>query len=232
MHWSGHDYLCAFSALCKKLPTVSNFAVRTSLLAENVTPSYFSSLLSPLGGASMNTGKKKKWEAEEKSEEEIEKEKRNKKEKIKKKKNEKGMQFLEGNSCEPLLQRPLACFLNYLGILSFLCFTYSPLVSLQPRLNNQLILDGIVVRMVESQIDDIFHEIFVLFNCSSFLKKKIIIQISEWILWTNTYSSKVCKANKILVCFLIHMCYGLGVKMIIVFAYTPIFKVLLILGLE
>ena len=119
---------------------------------------------------------KEKEKKRKRSEEEIEKEKRNKKrknkEKIKKKKNEKGMQFLEGNSCEPLLQRPLACFLNYLGILSFLCFTYSPLVSLQPRLNNQLILDGIVVRMVESQIDDIFHEIFVLFNCSSFLKKK------------------------------------------------------------
>ena len=32
----------------------------SSLLAENVIPSYFSSLLSPLGGASMNTKKKKK----------------------------------------------------------------------------------------------------------------------------------------------------------------------------
>ena len=39
-------------------------------------------------------------------------------------------------------------------------------------------------------------------------------------------------ANKILVCSLIHMCYGLVVKTIIGFAHTPIFKVLLILGLE
>ena len=31
----------------------------SSLLAENVTPSYFSSLLSPLGGTAMNTKKKK-----------------------------------------------------------------------------------------------------------------------------------------------------------------------------
>ena len=46
---------------------------RSSLLAENVTPSYFSSLLSPLGGASM---KKKKV----KSEEEIEKRKKKKEE--------------------------------------------------------------------------------------------------------------------------------------------------------
>ena len=30
--------------------------------------------------------------------------------KKKKKKNEKGMQLLEGNSCEPWLQRPLAYF--------------------------------------------------------------------------------------------------------------------------
>ena len=123
----------------------------SSLLAENVTPSYFSSLLSPLGGASMNTKKKRKV-----------------KKKLKKK-NKKEMQFLEGNSCEPWLQRPLACFWNYLCILSFLCFTYSPLAPLQPRLNDQLILGGIVVRMVESPIDDIFHEIFVLFHCSSFL---------------------------------------------------------------
>ena len=48
--------------------------------------------------------KKKK---KKKSEEEIEKEKKNKKEK-EKKKNEKVMQLLEGNSCEPWLQRPLA----------------------------------------------------------------------------------------------------------------------------
>ena len=47
--------------------------------------------------------KKKK----KKSEEEIEKEKKKKKEK-EKKKNEKVMQLLEGNSCEPWLQRPLA----------------------------------------------------------------------------------------------------------------------------
>ena len=44
--------------------------------------------------------KKKKWRINWK---------RKKKEK-KKKKNEKGMQFLEGNSCEPLLQRPLHVF--------------------------------------------------------------------------------------------------------------------------
>ena len=98
--------------------------------------------------------------------------KKKKKKKKEKKKNEKGMQFLEGNSCEPLLQRPLPCFLNYLCIHSFLSFTYSPLAPLQPRLNDQLILGRIVVRMVESPIDDIFHEIFVLFHCSSFLKKK------------------------------------------------------------
>ena len=62
--------------------------------------------------------------------------KKKKKKKTEKKKNDKGMQFLEGNSCEPLLQRPLPCFLNYLCILSFLCFTYSPLAPLQPRLND------------------------------------------------------------------------------------------------
>ena len=111
----------------------------------------------------------------------------------------------------------------------FHLFTFGPITT---KIEWQLILGGIVIRMMEYPIDDIFHEIFVLFNCSSFLKKKIIIQISEWILWTNTYSSEVCRANKILVCFLIHMYYGLGVKMIIGFAHTPIFKVLLILGLE
>ena len=55
--------------------------------------------------------KKKKKKEEERSEEKIEKEKnKNKRKKKKKKKNEKGMQLLEGNSCEPMLQRPLACF--------------------------------------------------------------------------------------------------------------------------
>ena len=39
-------------------------------------------------------------------------------------------------------------------------------------------------------------------------------------------------ANKILVCSLIHMCYGLVVKMITGSAHSPIFEVLLILGLE
>ena len=48
--------------------------------------------------------KKKKKKKKEKSEEEIEKEKKEKE----KKKNEKVMQLLEGNSCEPWLQRPLA----------------------------------------------------------------------------------------------------------------------------
>ena len=118
---------------------------------------------------------KRKKEEEERSEEKIEKEKNNKKrKKKKKKKNEKGMQLLEGNSCEPMLQRPLACFWNYLCILSFLCFTHSPLAPLQPRLNDQLILGGFVIRMVEFPIDDIFHEIFVLFHCSSFLNKGIL----------------------------------------------------------
>ena len=48
--------------------------------------------------------KKKRKKKKEKSEEEIEKEKKEKE----KKKNEKVMQLLEGNSCEPWLQRPLA----------------------------------------------------------------------------------------------------------------------------
>ena len=39
-------------------------------------------------------------------------------------------------------------------------------------------------------------------------------------------------ANKFLVCSLIYMCFGLVVKMVISFAHTPIFVVLLILGLE
>ena len=139
------------------------------------------------------------------------------------------MQFLEGNSCEPLLQRPLPCFLNYLCILSFLCFTYSPLAPLQPRLNDQLILGRIVVRMVESPIDDIFHEIFVLFHCSSFLKKKKKSSSKS----RSEFFGKILiqmrfGANKILVCSLIHMCY----KMIIGSAHKPIFEVLLILGLE
>ena len=79
------------------------------------------------------------------------------------------MQLLEANSCEPWLQRPLACFWNYLCIISFLCFTHSPLAPLQPRLNDQLILGVFVVRMVEFPVDDIFHEIFVLIYFSSFL---------------------------------------------------------------
>ena len=143
------------------------------------------------------------------------------------------MQFLEGNSCEPLLQRPLPCFLNYLCILSFLCFTYSPLAPLQPRLNDQLILGRIVVRMVESPIDDIFHEIFVLFHCSSFLKKKKKSSSKS----RSEFFGKILiqmrfGANKILVFSLIHMCYELVVKMIIGSAHKPIFEVLLILGLE
>ena len=136
-------------------------------------------LLGPFTKLFIEEGKKKKEKKkeEERSEEKIEKEKNNKKRKKKKKKkknNEKGMQLLEGNSCEPMLQRPLACFWNYLCILSFLCFTHSPLAPLQPRLNDQLILGGFVVRMVEFPIDDIFHEIFVLFHCSSFLNKGIL----------------------------------------------------------
>ena len=51
---------------------------------------------------------KEKEKKRKRSEEEIEKKKKRKKKK--KKKNEKGMQLLEGNSCEPLLQRHLACF--------------------------------------------------------------------------------------------------------------------------
>ena len=78
---------------------------------------------------------KEKEKKRKRSEEEIEKKKKRKKKK--KKKNEKGMQLLEGNSCEPLLQRHLACFWNYLCILSFLCLTHSPLAPLQPRLNDQ-----------------------------------------------------------------------------------------------
>ena len=134
-------------------------------------------LLGPFTKLFIEEGKKKKEKKkeEERSEEKIEKEKnKNKRKKKKKKKNEKGMQLLEGNSCEPMLQRPLACFWNYLCILSFLCFTHSPLAPLQPRLNDQLILGGFVVRMVEFPIDDIFHEIFVLFHCSSFLNKGIL----------------------------------------------------------
>ena len=45
LHYAKNPYSVEFS--CKDFSS--------SLLAENVTPSYFSSLLSPLGGASMNT---------------------------------------------------------------------------------------------------------------------------------------------------------------------------------
>ena len=115
------------------------------------------------------------------------------------------MQLLEGNSCEPLLQRPLACFLNYLCILSFLCFTHSPLAPLQPRLNDQLILGGFVVRMVEFPIDDIFDEIFVLFHCLSFLLKKKPSS-KPWSAFFGQILILVrFGANKILVCSLIHV---------------------------
>ena len=70
-------------------------------------------LLGPFTKLFIEEGKKKKEKKkeEERSEEKIEKEKnKNKRKKKKKKKNEKGMQFLEGNSCEPLLQRPLHVF--------------------------------------------------------------------------------------------------------------------------
>ena len=51
--------LSQFLCTMQKTPIVSNLAVRTSVphcLLKNVTPSNFSSLFSPLGGASMNSG--------------------------------------------------------------------------------------------------------------------------------------------------------------------------------
>ena len=51
-------FMC-FLCTTQKIPTLSNFSCKdfgSSLLAENITPSNFSSLLSPLGGASMNSG--------------------------------------------------------------------------------------------------------------------------------------------------------------------------------
>jgi len=89
-----------------------------------------------------------------------------------------------------------------------------------------------VVRMVEFPIDDIFDEIFVLFHFLSFLLKKKPSS-KPW----SAFFGKILilvrlGANKFLVYFLIYMCYGLVVKMVIGSAHTSIFEVLLILGLE